>query len=61
MAIAEAIDLTCPSTFPTHGNPTSLCVKWQKWREGFTVYLIAAAITDSHKEKALMFHCCGTD
>ena len=59
--MAKAIDIACPSNFPTHGDPTSLGVKWRKWRQGFNLYLTAAGITDPNQKKALLLHCGGTD
>jgi hypothetical protein len=59
--MARFIDINCPSKFDTHGDTTSLGTRWQKWRQGFDLYLVAAGIIDSGQKKALLLHCGGED
>lgn len=59
--MAKFVDIKCPSTFDTHGDPTSLGTRWKKWRQGFDLYIIAAGITDNNQTKALLLHCGGED
>ena len=59
--MARFVDINCPSTFDTHGEPTSLGTRWKKWRQGFDLYLVAAGITDVAQKKALLLHCGGED
>ena len=52
--MAKAIDITSPSPFNIHGDPTSLGANWKKWKQNFNVYLIAAGINNDNQQKALL-------
>lgn len=59
--MAKFIDITAPKPFNVHGDTTSLGTRWQKWRQGFDLYLVAAGITNAIQKKALLLHCGGED
>ena len=60
-ATPRSVDISCPSTFNTRGDPTNLGSSWKKWRQGFDLYLIAAGITSDPQKEPLLLHCGGQD
>ena len=56
-----ARNISQPPVFSAQGDPTSLGTRWKKWRKGFDLYLVAAAITVSNQKYALLLHCGGED
>ena len=57
----KSVDIACPTVFRAQGDPTSLGTRWKKWKKGFDLYLVAAAITDSTQKRALLLHCGGEE
>ncbi|KMQ92700.1 hypothetical protein RF55_7276 [Lasius niger] len=45
--------------FDCTGDPTSVGVRWEKWKRAVEIFLLASNITDPPKQKATLLHCGG--
>ena len=59
--MAKAVDIAAPNNFNPNGDSTGLGQRWKKWVKGFSIYLIAAGISDDEQKRALLLHSAGED
>lgn len=46
-------------TFDCEGEPVSVGLRWEKWKRGLGIFLLASNITDSEKKRATLLHLGG--
>ena len=43
------------------GNPTSVGLRWRRWKPSFEFFLEAKGVKKDSQRKALLLHCAGQD
>lgn len=59
MAVAITTDLGGISTFDVHGDPTTVGVRWKKWKRSFELFVVGKGMEDAEQKYALLLHCGG--
>jgi hypothetical protein len=47
--------------FDTSGDITSLHQRWERWRDQFLIYTVAAGVANAAQKRALLLHMAGPD
>lgn len=59
MAQLITTDLGGIPTFDCDGEPTTVGVRWQKWRRAFELFVVGKGIENAAQKRALLLHCGG--
>ncbi|CAH1953772.1 unnamed protein product [Acanthoscelides obtectus] len=46
-------------TFDCEGEPSSVGLRWDKWRRAFAIFLEASSVVDPKKKRAMLLHSSG--
>ena len=59
MVVVIATDLGGISSFDIHGDPTTVGVRWKKWKRSFELLVVGKGVQNSAQNKALLLHSGG--
>ena len=59
MAVVIAADLGGISNFDIHGDPTTVGVRWKKWKRSFELLVVGKGVQKVAQNKALLLRCGG--
>ena len=57
--MASFLDLPAIGPFDVSGDHTSLSQRWDKWKKGFQLYVIATGVTAPAQKRAMLLHLAG--
>jgi hypothetical protein len=55
------LQIPAVTSFDPHGEPSTTSQRWEKWKKSFGYFIIASAIEDDTRKRALLLHLIGEE
>lgn len=55
------LDVEQPPAFSLVEDPSSVAIRWKKWKTRFQFYIVATGVTNDAQKRALLLHVAGPE